>query len=256
MIEKKHSPVAYFRLSIASKCLYFFKNFLQIESKLNMKIYNPTQPNIAFNDSFYNPNEKLNKLSYRFNYIILYLLLAIFFSCNRDKAFVEKGVEKEKIGKKAEALHLYTQAYKINPENSEANERLGFLLSESQFSTIPAIYHLENARNIDTENLKIALKLIDLTLFIGDFNKSKRIQREVLPSVNEAIYSYIVNITTCLEMKEIKDKKKITESLNPDFPKEIFFLSRSLSLCYETSGNYTAAEMIASKAKEALKTYP
>ena len=120
-------------------------------------------------------------------------------SCNRDQTYVEQGLDKEKKGNYAEALHYYNQAYKINPENKFANERLGFLLSESQFSIIPAIFHLEKAREKDQNNEMVTLKLIDLTLFISDFTKGKRLQKELSTQLEDADNLFITRITECLE---------------------------------------------------------
>ena len=193
----------------------------------------------------------LNSINYI--YIIITILLAIFFSCNRDQTYVEVGIEKEKQGNTAEALHSYTQAFKINPDNKLANERIGFLLSESQFSVIPAIYHLENARLKDTGNIQIPLKLIDLTLFISDFTKSKRIQKEISISISKEMSDLILLITDCLETENPKDRTKSIDLLSQfKLPDDAYLVYRSLALCYEIGGDSLKAEEIASTNRKQL----
>jgi hypothetical protein len=189
--------------------------------------------------------------SINYIYIIITILLAIFFSCNRDQTYVEVGIEKEKQGNTAEALHSYTQAFKINPDNKLANERIGFLLSESQFSVIPAIYHLENARLQDTESTQIPLKLIDLTLFISDFTKSKRIQKEI--SISKEMNDLILLITDCLETENPKERNKSIDLLSLfKLPEDAHLVYRSLALCYEIGGDSLKAEEIASTYRKQL----
>jgi tetratricopeptide (TPR) repeat protein len=184
-------------------------------------------------------------------YIIITILLAIFFSCNRDQTYVERGVEKEKQGNIAEALHSYNQAFKINPDNKVANERIGFLLSESQFSIIPAIYHLENARSHDLNSIQIPLKLIDLTLFISDFSKAKRIQKEISNQIPKEMNELLSLVTSCLETNNPKDKAKSIETLSMfQLSEDTHWIYRSLALCYETGGDSLKAEEIASKYKK------
>jgi tetratricopeptide (TPR) repeat protein len=184
---------------------------------------------------------------------IYLLIISLFMSCNRDQTYVEQGLDKEKKGNYAEALHYYNQAYKINPENKFANERLGFLLSESQFSIIPAIFHLEKAREKDQNNEMVTLKLIDLTLFISDFTKGKRLQKELSTQLEDADNLFITRITDCLETLNITDKKKTFTLLDTGvFPENTKYVYRSLALCYENNGESLKAEELAAKYRKLM----
>jgi tetratricopeptide (TPR) repeat protein len=191
-------------------------------------------------------------ISYYLLYIYL-LIISLFMSCNRDQTYVEQGLDKEKKGNYAEALHYYNQAYKINPENKFANERLGFLLSESQFSIIPAIFHLEKAREKDQNNEMVTLKLIDLTLFISDFTKGKRLQKELSTQLEDADNLFITRITECLETLNVTEKKKTFTLLDTGvFPENTKFVYRSLALCYENNGESLKAEELAAKYRKLM----
>jgi tetratricopeptide (TPR) repeat protein len=191
-------------------------------------------------------------ISYYLLYIYL-LIISLFMSCNRDQTYVEQGLDKEKKGNYAEALHYYNQAYKINPENKFANERLGFLLSESQFSIIPAIFHLEKAREKDQNNEMVTLKLIDLTLFISDFTKGKRLQKELSTQLEDADNLFITRITECLETLNVTDKKKTFTLLDTGvFPENTKYVYRSLALCYENNGESLKAEELAAKYRKLM----
>jgi tetratricopeptide (TPR) repeat protein len=192
-------------------------------------------------------------ISYYLLYIYLLTITLLCISCNRDQTYVEQGLEREKKGNYAEALHYYNQAYKINPENKFANERLGFLLSESQFSIIPAIFHLEKAREKDQNNEMVTLKLIDLTLFISDFTKGKRLQKEISTQIGEEDSLFINRITECLETLNPPDKKKIFILLDTGvFPENSKFVYRSLALCYENNGESLKAEELAAKYRKLM----
>lgn len=192
-----------------------------------------------------------------FHSINICLLIATLFSCNRDKAYIEKGLEKELEGKTSEALHLYSQAYKVNPYNPITNEKLGFLLSESQFSIIPAIYHLEITLGKEPENLKVALKLIDLTLFIADYSKSKRIQKEIAYLLDDNEITLLSLVTGCLESTNPKDKKGYLDKIEEKMPtSNIKYFYRSLSLCYESNGASVKAEEIATSYRKKLLENP
>jgi tetratricopeptide (TPR) repeat protein len=191
-------------------------------------------------------------ISYYLLYIYL-LIISLFMSCNRDQTYVEQGLDKEKKGNYAEALHYYNQAFKINPENKFANERLGFLLSESQFSIIPAIFHLEKAREKDQNNEMVTLKLIDLTLFISDFTKGKRLQKELSTQLEDADNLFITRITECLETLNVSDKKKTFTLLDTGvFPENTKYVYRSLALCYENNGESLKAEELAAKYRKLM----
>ena len=180
-------------------------------------------------------------------------MISLYMSCNRVQTYVEQGLDKEKKGNYAEALHYYNQAYKINPENKFANERLGFLLSESQFSIIPAIFHLEKAREKDQNNEMVTLKLIDLTLFISDFTKGKRLQKELSTQLEDADNLFITRITDCLETLNITDKKKTFTLLDTGvFPENTKYVYRSLALCYENNGESLKAEELAAKYRKLM----
>ena len=192
-------------------------------------------------------------ISYYLLYIYLLIIISQLMSCNRDQTYVEQGLEKEKKGNHAEALHYYNQAYKINPENKFANERLGFLLSESQFSIIPAIFHLEKAREKDLNNEIVTLKLIDLTLFISDFTKGKRLQKELSTQLIDSDNLFINRITECLETLNLVEKKKILALLDTGvFPENTKYLYRSLALCYENNGESLKAEELAAKYRKLI----
>ena len=234
---------------LTRKFLYFFlDNSKKLSNLVNM--CDPTTESKSKHLIFFISMKYLLQIKYslsytKYIYIIITILLAIFFSCNRDQTYVEVGIEKEKQGNTAEALHSYTQAFKINPDNKLANERIGFLLSESQFSVIPAIYHLENARLKDTGSIQIPLKLIDLTLFISDFTKSKRIQKEI--SISKEMNELILLITDCLETENPKDRTKSIDLLSQfKLPDDAYLVYRSLALCYEIGGDSLKAEEIAS----------
>lgn len=185
------------------------------------------------------------------------LLILLLYSCNRDQAFIEKGFEKESEGKIAEALHLYNQALKVNSTNTIANERMGFLLSESQFSIIPAMYHLELARNSDSENLKVGLKLVDLTLFVSDFSKSRRIQKEISLYLTNAENDTLSYVTHCLETKDEKERKKSFDVLsNTELSTNAKYIYRSLALCYELNGNSLKAEETVTYYRKILSESP
>lgn len=187
----------------------------------------------------------------------LFLVLTFILSCNRDQAFIEKGLEKEREGKIAEALHLYTQALKVNSSNPIANERLGFLLSESQFSVIPAMYHLELARNSNSDNLKVGMKLVDLTLFVSDFSKSRRIQKELSIYLSDLENDTLTNLTLCLETKDEKERNKALNFLGTsDLSYNTKYFYRSLALCYESSGNTLKAEEIVTLYRKILSENP
>ncbi len=242
---------------LTRKFLYFFlDNSKKLSNLVNM--YNPTTDqklkHLIYSISMkYLLQIKDFFTSVNYIYIIITILFAIFFSCNRDQTYVEVGIEKEKQGSTAEALHSYTQAFKINPDNKLANERIGFLLSESQFSVIPAIYHLENARLKDAENTQIPLKLIDLTLFISDFTKSKRIQKEISILISKEMNDLILLITDCLETENPKDRTKSIDLLSQlKLPEDSHLVYRSLALCYEMGGDSLKAEEIVSTYRKQL----
>ncbi len=181
------------------------------------------------------------------------VLFTQLISCNRDQTYVEQGLDSEKKGNFAEAFHYYNQAYKINPDNKFANERLGLLLSESQFSTIPAIFHLEKARENNQNNEIITLKLIDLTLFISDFSKGKRLQKEISTQLGELDNVFLIRITDCLESVNSKDKKKNIDLIESNtFPEITKYLYRSLALCYESNGESLKAEELAAKYRKMI----
>jgi len=187
----------------------------------------------------------------------LLLVVFLFYSCNRDQAYIEKGLEKESEGKIAEALHLYNQALKVNSTNSIANERMGFLLSESQFSIIPAMFHLEQARNSDSENLKVGLKLIDLTLFVSDFSKSRRIQKEISLYLTNSENDTLSYVTLCLETNDEKERKKSFDYLSStELSINIKYIYRSLALCYELNGNSLKAEETVTYYRKLLSAAP
>ncbi len=247
MLPFRHRYKGYF--------LYFFiDNLKKLSHPFNM-CYPTTDQKLKqllyFLPLKYSQFSKVFPISTLYIHIIITILLAIFFSCNRDQTYIERGFEKEKQGNIAEALHSYNQAFKINPDNKVANERIGFLLSESQFSIIPAIYHLENARSQDPKSTQIPLKLIDLTLFISDFSKAKRIQKEISNQLPNEMNELLTLVTGCLETNQPKDKAKIIEILS-QFPlsEDTHWIYRSLALCYETGGDSLKAEEIASKYKK------
>lgn len=244
-----------FRHRYIGRFLYFFiDNLKKLSHPFNM-CYPTTDQKlkqlIYFFPLKYSKLSKVFPISTLYIHIIITILLAIFFSCNRDQTYVERGVEKEKQGNIAEALHSYNQAFKINPDNKVANERIGFLLSESQFSIIPAIYHLENARSQDPISTQIPLKLIDLTLFVSDFPKAKRIQKEISSQIPKEMNELLSLVTVCLEINIPKEKAKTIEILSQyPLPEDTHWIYRSLALCYETGGDSLKAEEIASKFKK------
>ncbi|MCB1140670.1 MAG: hypothetical protein H7A24_08055 [Leptospiraceae bacterium] len=173
------------------------------------------------------------------------LLLIFLLHCNREKAIAQLAFEKEVQGYYTEAIYHYNQALKINPNYSFANARLGFLLSESQLSIIPAIHHLEKARSDSQDDTKISLKLIDLTLFILDFENGRRLQKEIANKISPETSELITKIAECLEASTPKDKHKLMDEIDSmEFPPDTNMIYRSLALCYENGGESVKAEEI------------
>jgi tetratricopeptide (TPR) repeat protein len=184
--------------------------------------------------------------------ILLPMLVMTLITCNREKSLSQEAFEKEIQGYNTEAILLYNQALSINPNYSFANSRLGYLLSESQLSIIPAIYHLEKAKIELHDDIKISLKLVDLRLFLSDFDKVRRIQKEISPNISLEASELILTITDCLSATQLNEKKKLIEKIDAmEFPTETSLFYRSLALCYETSGESVKAEEIVENYRKA-----
>lgn len=174
------------------------------------------------------------------------------YSCSREKSISKLAYEKEKAGNLSEAIYDYHRALNINSKYGFANKRLGFIFSESQFSVIPAIYHLEVAREEDPLDLEINLKLIDLTLFVQDFEKYSQYYKQIQAGLKPENILEIETIYGCLAGKNTS--KKMAEKLNTlEFSKEIALYYRSLALCYDTAGEKEKAEQVVKQYRKVEK---
>jgi tetratricopeptide (TPR) repeat protein len=173
--------------------------------------------------------------------------------CSREKSISNLAYEKEKAGNLSEALYNYKRALSINPEYGFANKRVGLLLSESQLSVIPAIHHLEIARKQEPLDLDISLKLMDLTLFILDFEKFSKIFKDTKPLLTPETSLELETIYSCLSVR--KSSKKMAEKLDTlEISSQASLYYRSLSLCYEMAERRETAEAIVNRFKSGKNT--
>jgi tetratricopeptide (TPR) repeat protein len=181
-----------------------------------------------------------------FRWKALYLpiwLLFIIINCTREKELSRLGFEKEQKGSIAEAIYDYQRALDSNPNYGFANKRMGFLLSESQFSIIPAISHLENALQSDPEDIEILIKLIDLYSMIGNYTKAKSLLIKKGEKIPAESMLFLESTRKCLESETPKEKEKAIEKLDTlDVPPDAHLYYRSVALCYEKGGRTASAE--------------
>ncbi len=183
--------------------------------------------------------------------ILPILLMGIY--CSREKSISNLAYEKEKAGNLSEALYDYKRALSINPEYGFANKRVGFILSESQLSVIPAIHHLEIAHEQDPLDLDISLKLMDLTLFILDFEKFSKLFKDIKPLLTQETSLELETIYSCLAVKNTS--KKMAEKLDTlEISSQASLYYRSLSLCYEMAERRETAEEIVNRFKSGKNT--
>lgn len=175
--------------------------------------------------------------------LILSLCLLLFGAsfCSREKKITERGYQKEMAGDKIEAMYEYLRALEINPKYFLANKRMGFLLSVSQNSTVAAIRHLEIAYEQNPEDLETIVKLLDLVLFIQDFERYKEIMDKEGAKIPQEIKIFLENAKNCLQNKENK-KPFIDKLITLSPPENTYLFYRCVALCYEKGGYSNLAE--------------
>lgn len=152
-------------------------------------------------------------------------------------------------GNKMEAMYDYFRALEINPKYALANKRMGFLLSTSQNSTVAAIRHLEIAYEQDPEDLETLLKLLDLLLFIQDFERYKEIMEKDGLRIPQEIKIFLENARNCLQNKENK-KPFIDKLITLSPPENTYLFYRCVALCYEKGGYSDLAEKFIQQYKK------
>jgi tetratricopeptide (TPR) repeat protein len=174
------------------------------------------------------------------------LFLGFFASCSREKSISEAAFKSERMGRLTEAVYGYKRALDINSEYGFANKRLGFILSESQDSLIPAIFYLEKARKTDMEDKEVGLKLIDLTLFLRDYPKAEKLRKEMIGKTTTGFPEYVTILSSCI--RGDRDRKKIILQMEAISEMEEYkFIYRSISICYELANMHDKAIGIVTK---------
>lgn len=183
--------------------------------------------------TFHHIEPFLNKKRQRSKFFILFSVLMSIFTahCSPEKAISEKAYELEKKGLFAEAVYEYSRALDSNPEYGFANRRMGFILSESYKSMIPAIRHLEAARNTYQNDTELNLKLFDLTLFAEDYQKAEKLKKELSLSLSRESNDYIQQIFECRRNGDSQKKKLVSFFSGVPEPAEIKLIYRSAYLC-------------------------
>ncbi len=170
----------------------------------------------------------------------LLLLVGVLF-CSKEKKITERGYKKELAGNKMEAMYDYLLALESKPNYWLANKRMGFILSVSQNSIVPAIRHLETAHKENPDDLETLVKFLDLILFIQNFEKYEEIMEKSGSKIPLEIKIFLENAKNCLQKKENRkpfiDKIK---TLSP--PENSYLFYRCVALCYEKAGYSDLAE--------------
>ncbi len=147
----------------------------------------------------------------------LFLFLPLLLNCTDEKILAEKASEKEKSGKKTEALYDYSLVLKKNPNSPVANKRTGFLLAESPLSFGVAIFHLEKAKKYLPEDREVNLKLFDLYLIVDELKRAEEILDELRETIDTDTSLFLGNLVLChkgeIRAKEFPAKFKNSISL-------------------------------------------
>ncbi len=175
----------------------------------------------------------LGKKRQRFQFFLLFSVLMpiVFTYCSPEKGISERAYELEKRGLFAEAVYEYSRALDSNPEYGFANRRMGFILSESYKSIVPAIRHLEAAKNTFQNDTELNLKLFDLTLFVEDYPKAEKLKKELQQSLSKESSDYIQQLFECRKNSDSQKKKLVSFFSGAAEPPEIKLIYRSVYLC-------------------------
>lgn len=175
------------------------------------------------------------------NYWFLVLFILII-GCSKEKEFTKKGYEKEQKGSYAEAFYDYQRALQENPNYGPANKRMGFLLSESQLSVVPAIVYLEKALKEDPQDLEVVLKLVDLSLVISDISRVNKLFSEYSSNIPQESLLFLETVKACLETEPESSQKILQKLKTLDVPENVKFYYRSVVICYQKNGLSDLAE--------------
>jgi len=175
------------------------------------------------------------------NYWFLVLFILII-GCSKEKEFTKKGYEKEQKGSYAEAFYDYQRALQENPNYGPANKRMGFLLSESQLSVVPAIVYLEKALKEDPQDLEVVLKLVDLSLVISDISRVNKLLSEYSSNIPQESLLFLETVKACLETEPESSQKILQKLKTLDVPENVKFYYRSVVICYQKNGLSDLAE--------------
>ncbi len=147
---------------------------------------------------------------------VLFIFLSILFNCTDEKILIDKALEKEKSGKKTEALYDYSVILRKNPSSPMANKRSGFLLAGSQSSFGVAIFHLEKAKNFLREDKELQVKLLDLYLIVDELKSAEEMLEELRDGSDRETLEFMENLISChkgnLKSKDFSAKLKIPSS--------------------------------------------
>lgn len=144
--------------------------------------------------------------------VFLIFVLPFYLNCTDEKILIENALQKEKLGKKTEALYDYSQILKKNSNSPLANKNTGMLLSESPLSIGVAIFHLEKAKKYLVEDRTLNLKLFDLYLIVDEQNRAVEILDELREVLDLETISFLENLILChkgnIRLKEFPVKLK------------------------------------------------
>ncbi|MDX1957151.1 MAG: tetratricopeptide repeat protein [Leptospiraceae bacterium] len=188
----------------------------------------------------------MNKNIFFAKLLLFTVYVSFFISCTREDKLTSIGIELEKQGRLTEALFYYEKALAKNPDYGIANKRKGFILSNSEKSSIPAIFHLEKALKEENSSIPIKIKIIDLLLFDGNYSMIEKYTKDL--SQRKDLLELVMITKNCLE-KEKDRKKAISELESKQEVDEIKYLYRSISLCFSLGGEETKGMSFAEKFK-------
>lgn len=169
------------------------------------------------------------------NKAISFIFLFVLFNCTDEKILIDQAYQKEKLGRKTEALYDYSVILKKNPSSPIANKRIGFLLADSTSSVGVAIFHLEKAKKFLREDKELQLKLLDLYLIVDELKSTEEMLEELRDGSDRETLEFLENLILChkgnLKLRDFQTKVKIPSS--DEFPwKEM----SSLNSCKQKIG--------------------
>ncbi|NUM42173.1 MAG: hypothetical protein HUU45_11155 [Leptospiraceae bacterium] len=169
------------------------------------------------------------------------LITFLFLHCTDEKILTEKAFEKEKIGKKTEALYEYSLILKKYPNSPFVHKRLGILLAETPLSFGVAIYHLKIAKKTLLEDNEIKLKLFDLYLIVDEWKRAVEILDELRETIDEDTSVFLENLILC-QKGDLKSKEFPTKFKTQNLPKDLSNTMNSFKLCKEKLGIKSVSE--------------